>query len=43
MPPLSGGSNTRINPPGDNCGKDKFSMRGPLIPVGFNELFGCAR
>jgi hypothetical protein len=34
--------NARINPPEDNCGTDKFTMKDMLIPVGLNELFGAA-
>jgi hypothetical protein len=34
--------NARINPPEDNCRTDKFTMRGKLIPVGFNELLGSS-
>jgi len=30
--------NARINPPGNNCGTDKLTIRDKLIPVGFNEL-----
>ncbi|HYX71508.1 MAG TPA: hypothetical protein VE732_01950 [Nitrososphaera sp.] len=33
--------NARINPPDDNCTNAKFSIKGLLIPVGFNELLGC--
>jgi len=32
--------NARIDPPGRICASDKFTMKGTLIPVGSNELFG---
>jgi hypothetical protein len=33
-------SNARINPPGNNCGTAKLTMKAALTPVGFNELLG---
>ena len=31
-------SNAAIDPPGDTCGTDKFSIKAMLIPVGSNRL-----
>ncbi len=34
--------NARIDPPGSTCAGDKMTMKGTLMPVGSNELFGGA-
>jgi hypothetical protein len=43
MSQLPGAYNAGIDPPGDNCGTDKFSMKAKLIPVGSNRLLGFVR